>query len=78
MISANEARRITDAANFEKSGLAGLINSTVRGVASGGQDSAVLLIPQNIVNCTVEFLEKHGFRVIVDTHNTGAMVTVAW
>lgn len=78
MISANEARRITDSANFRKSGFADLINSTIRDAASKGESEAAMLIPENVANEAAKFLEQHGFRVILGHMLTGALVTAAW
>lgn len=78
MISANEARKITDSVNFKNSGFASLINSTIRDAASKGESRAEMLIPENVARDAVRFLEQNGFRVVLGHMLTGALVIAAW
>ena len=78
MISATEARRITDSSKFSKSGYAELINSTIREVAAKGESEAPMLVPVNIAEQAIMFLESNGFRVVSEMSMTGMVVTAAW
>lgn len=78
MISANEARRITDSAQFSKSGYAALMNSTIREFAAKGESEAHMLIPVNVSEQAAKFLEQYGFRVVAKMTMTGMLVTAAW
>lgn len=78
MISANEARRITDSTKFSNSGYAALINSTIREVAGNGKAEAPMLVPVNVAEQAVQFLEHHGFRVKSEMTMTGMVITAAW
>ena len=75
MISANEARKITDSVNFRKSGFIKLIDSAIREAAGAGQSEATMLIPENVAGEVMIFLEQHGFRVIADQL---PLLTAAW
>lgn len=78
MVSANDARRITNNAKFSSSGYAELINSTIREVAAKGDDKAAMLIPVNIAQQAEDFLVAHGFRVVSEMFMTGMVITAAW
>lgn len=78
MISANEARNMTDAAQFRKSGYECLINSAIREVAANGKDFATILIPDDIAEQAAKFLTSHGFRVGVENAAIGTVITAAW
>lgn len=78
MISANEARKITDSVNFKNSGYADLINSTIRDAAGKGESRAEMLVPENVGRDAARFLEQHGFRVVLGHMLTGALVIAAW
>lgn len=78
MISANEARKITDSVNFKNSGFASLIASTIRDAAGKGESQAAMLIPENVAEEAAKFLEQNGFRVVMGHMMTGALVTAAW
>lgn len=78
MITANEAHRLADQANFKKSGYVDLINSAIREEVSKGNFEATMLVPDSILDSAAKFLEQHGFRVIVGSAMTGSLVTAAW
>lgn len=78
MISATEARCITDNAKFAKYGYAELINSTIREVAANGEDEASMLVPVKIAEQAIKFLETNGFRVVSEMSMTGMVVTAFW
>lgn len=78
MISAAEARRITDNSKFAKSGYAELINSTIREVAAEGESEAPMLVPVSIAEQAMKFLESNGYRVVSEMSMTGVVVTAAW
>lgn len=66
MISASEARRITDAANFEKSGAANSLNILIRKAADNGDTHIGLHMEERLADQAADFLTQHGFRVAVD------------
>ena len=78
MISANEARQITNSAQFNKSGYAALMNSTIREVAAKGESEAKMLVPVQVSEQAARFLEQHGFRVTAQMAMTGMVLTAAW
>ena len=78
MISANEARQVTNSAQFNKSGYAALMNSTIREVAAKGESEAKMLIPVQVAEQSARFLEQHGFRVTAQMAMTGMVITAAW
>jgi hypothetical protein len=79
MISASEARAKTREAQFAESGYAQLADSTIREACSNGDDSAIILVPVNVVDDMVLFLVNNGYEhIAVAGAITGAMVTVVW
>lgn len=79
MVSATEARVLTDKAKFAASGFAALAESTIKEAAAKGEEEASMLIPLNVVADMVRFLNDNGYEEIVITGTiTGALVSVAW
>lgn len=79
MISAVEAKTISNKAQFAKSGWAHLAESTIKEACENGEDSATILLPLSVVEDMLHFLTDNGYEeCIVTGAITGAMVTVAW
>lgn len=78
MINVNEARKISDEANFAKSGYAELLDTTIRDIAKEGGTKICMVVPTEVAESTAEFLQKHGFRVVADRCITGITITAAW
>lgn len=78
LISANEARRITNNAQFEKSPYVALMDSTIREVAAKGESEAKMLIPVQVSEQAAKYLEQYGFRVVAQMAMTGMVLTAAW
>lgn len=78
MISAGEARRITEDSKFSNSGYPALINSTIREVAAKGECQARMLIPEEVAEQAAAYLIAHGFRVVSGKGMTGILITAAW
>lgn len=78
-ISANEARQMTDTANFAESPYALSIDEVIRKKAAAGEDSIEILVPREQLDQIVELMKQHGFRVVVGfVYPMGRSVTIAW
>lgn len=78
MISADEARKMTDEARFAMSGYAGVMNTIIRETASDGGDQARMLISAEMADQASDYLIGHGFRVVCNKDETGALIVAAW
>lgn len=78
MVSAAEARKITERASFQNSPFVALINSSIRDAASNGKSEANILVPMAVADDAAKFLEQHGFKVSGGVTMTGVVITVHW
>lgn len=79
MISASEAKDMTRKVRFASSGYAHIADTAIREACEGGEDTAEILIPLDVVPDMVTFLCDHGFEEVVVTGAiAGAMVSIAW
>ena len=79
MITAPEAKVLTQKAKFAKSAYPHLVDVAVREACDNGEDTVEVLIPMDVVPDMVTYLCDHGFEEVVVTGTiTGAMISIAW
>ncbi len=78
MISADEARHITDAVNFAKSDLAATMNIAIRKTANMGKNRVNVWVETDLADAAAQFLTEHGFRVVVKNDIAGFIVEATW
>lgn len=78
MISANDARKITDDAQFRKSGYASLIDAVIREASAGGKSEVSILFPPNVAEQAAQFIVDHGFRITAKITTDSVVITAAW
>ena len=79
MITASEAKVLTQKEKFAKSAYPHLVDAAVREACDNGEDTAEVLIPLDVVPDMVTYLCDHGFEEVVVTGAiTGAVVAIAW
>lgn len=78
MISAEEARKMTNEARFVRSGSAEVMNTIIRDIASDGGARARMLISAEMADQARDYLTGYGFRVACNQDATGVLIVAEW
>lgn len=85
MISAQEARKISDDNNFANSEYVKLADEIIRDKASKGFRNAVMIIPnangtdcRHIASQLYKFLQQNGYTVGAEEIIPGVQIAVSW
>lgn len=85
MISAQEARKISDDNNFANSEYVKLADEIIRDKAEKGFRNAVMIIPnahgtdcRNIASQLYKFLQQNGYAVGAEEIIPGIQISVSW
>lgn len=78
MISAEEARKMTNEARFVMSGSAEAMNAIIRDIASDGGARARMLISEEMADHARDYLTGYGFRVTCNKDATGVLIVAEW
>lgn len=78
-ISANEARQMTDTANFAASPFVMSVDEAIRNRAASGGDTIEIIVPRERCDKIVKLMEYRGFQVTLgDACFIGQPVIIAW